>query len=585
MEDGAERVGTMPVLREYAFIADGWRGALVGPGGEQVWLCFPTWHDPAVFGQLIGAGGAYVVRPSERFVWGGYYEEGSLIWRSRWVTNSGIVECREALALPADPHRAIVLRQLIGLAGTVGVDISLDVRCDYGRTALGRWKHDGTSWTASKGAVHSRWTALTGTDVRATADGRRLEHSIHVAEGDRFDLVLELATEGGWPEPPPDPAPSWAATARGWASRVPPSLDVPGERDVRQSLAVLHGMMPATGGLVAAATMSLPERARRGRNYDYRYAWIRDCCYAGHGLASVGDIAGLAAVVGYVVARVLDDGPRLRPAYLITGGPVPSEGRLDLPGYPGGTDVVGNRAGDQFQLDAFGEVLLLLAVAEEHGCLDADGWEAARVAARAVETRWEEPDAGVWETEPKQWTHSRLICAAGLRSIGRRHPSGAWTNDVLALADVLTADTARAATHSSGRWQRAPDDARVDASLLAVVARSQSPDDPRLTRTVDAVVQDLMKDGYVYRYRAGSLPLGEAEGAFLMCSHLLTLAALRTSRRELAVRAYERARAACGPPGIYTEEFDTGERQLRGNLPQSFVHGLLVEAAAAQAAP
>ena len=117
MEDRVEIGHDVPVLRDYAFVADGFRGALVGPGGEYVWLCFPAWHDPAVFGQLIGSGGAYVVRPRQRYVWGGYYEEGSLIWHSRWVTNGGIVECREALALPADPDRVVVLRQLVGFGG------------------------------------------------------------------------------------------------------------------------------------------------------------------------------------------------------------------------------------------------------------------------------------------------------------------------------------------------------------------------------------------------------------------------------------------------------------------------------------
>ena len=344
-------------------------------------------------------------------------------------------------------------------------------------------------------------------------------------------------------------------------------------------------MKSASGALVAAATMSLPERARRGRNYDYRYAWIRDCCYAGHGFASVGDVDGLSDVVGYVVARLLDDGPRLRPAYLVGGGPVPAEQRLDLPGYPGGTDVAGNRAGDQFQLDAFGEALLLLAAADELGCLGPDGWEAARIAARSIERRWNEPDAGVWEIEPTWWTHSRLICAAGLRRIGRR-PAGSGGWPTRARAGRRThgghgpngdASEWAMATRPRRRARRRRPAGRRRS--IAVTGR------PRMVATVDAVVEDLVEDGYVYRYRVGSLPLGQAEGAFLVCSHLLTLAALRTGRRELAIRTYERARAACGPAGLYSEEFDVRERQLRANVPQTFVHGLLIEAAAAQAAP
>ncbi len=129
------------------------------------------------------------------------------------------------------------------------------------------------------------------------------------------------------------------------------------------------------------------------------------------------------------------------PAYTTSGGPVPDERSLDLPGYPGGTDVVGNWVNQQFQLDAFGESLLLFAAAAGHDHLDADGWRAAEVAVAAIEQRWREPDAGIWELEPDHWTHSRLICAAGLRRIAAHQSSeraAAW----LALADAIVAETA-----------------------------------------------------------------------------------------------------------------------------------------------
>src|SRR5690242_19662011 len=93
------------VLREYSLLADGERGALAGPQGDYAWLCFPRWDSPAVFSALLGGAGGYSVSPADcRYVWGGYYEERSLIWRSRWVTTTGVIECREALAFPGDPH-------------------------------------------------------------------------------------------------------------------------------------------------------------------------------------------------------------------------------------------------------------------------------------------------------------------------------------------------------------------------------------------------------------------------------------------------------------------------------------------------
>ena len=194
------------------------------------------------------------------------------------------------------------------------------------------------------------------------------------------------------------------------------------------------------------------------------YAWIWDSCYAGHAAASVEALGLLDDMVGFVTARVLEDGPGLRPAYLVGGGPVPDEYRLDLPGYPGGRDIVGNHVNRQFQLDTFGEVLVLLAAAAAAGRLEADGWRAARVMVAATEARWQEPDAGVWELEARNWTHSRLICAAGLRRIAEQASAAGWASEALALADAIVATTAHDATHPSGRWQRSPDDPAVDAA-------------------------------------------------------------------------------------------------------------------------
>jgi hypothetical protein len=124
------------VLREYSLIADGERGALIGPDGGIAWLCAPRWDSPAVFSGLLGGQGRYSVTPSDPwYVWGGYYETGSLIWRSRWVGASR-TECREALAMPADPYRAVILRRIEALDGPARVDVILDVRAGFGRSRM-----------------------------------------------------------------------------------------------------------------------------------------------------------------------------------------------------------------------------------------------------------------------------------------------------------------------------------------------------------------------------------------------------------------------------------------------------------------
>lgn len=132
------------VLREYALLADGERGALIGPRGDIAWLCVPRWDCDAVFSALIGGAGVYAVTPSDPwFVWGGHYEEGSLIWRSRWMTSSGAIECREALAFPADAHAAVVLRRITAVDRPADVQVVLDPRAGFGRQRLRELRLDG----------------------------------------------------------------------------------------------------------------------------------------------------------------------------------------------------------------------------------------------------------------------------------------------------------------------------------------------------------------------------------------------------------------------------------------------------------
>ena len=162
------------------------------------------------------------------------------------------------------------------------------------------------------------------------------------------------------------------------------------------------------------------------------------------------------------------------------GGRVPDQRRLDLPGYPGGFDLIGNWVNKQFQLDAFGESLLLLAAAARHDRLDSSGRQAAEIAAGAIAERWQESDAGIWEIDNQAWTHSRLTCAAGLRAAARSCASRPLGTDWSGLADVIVADTAKHAVHPSGRWQRSPDDDGLDAALLLPPVRGAVPaDDPR----------------------------------------------------------------------------------------------------------
>jgi len=569
------------VLREYALLADGERGILVGPRGDFAWMCAPRWDSDAVFSSLTGGSGAYAVTPTGRFVWGGFYEDGTLIWRSRWITESGIVECREALAFPGDPRRAVILRRIIAVQGDAQVQVILEPAAGFGHQHLRDLHRDESGcWTGRVGELAMRWSG--GGDAELHGDGhrgRRLGATLSVPVGAHHDLVLELGdTVSDTGGEPLDAGRLWEATETAWRATMPALGNSIAPRDARHAYAVLRGLTSSGGGMVAAATMGLPERAAQGRNYDYRYVWIRDQCYAGQAVAADGPHPLLDDAVAFVSQRLLDDGPTLKPAYTITGGAVPDQRSLQLPGYPGGSDVVGNHVNTQFQLDAFGEALLLLAAAARHDRLDSEHHKAITAAVAAIEKRRGAPDAGIWELDDQRWAHSRLICVAGLRAVAG---AGATANDAAgwsSLADAILADTDTDCLHPSGRWQRAPGDPRIDAALLLPAIRGGLPaGDPRSLATARAVRDELGEDGYVYRFRQDARPLGEAEGAFGLCGFLMALAAHQQGDTVAATTWFERNRAACGPPGLFSEEYDVTQRQLRGNLPQAFVHALMLE--------
>ncbi|NMH98402.1 glycoside hydrolase family 15 protein [Pseudonocardia acidicola] len=575
------------VLREYTLLADGERGALVGPHGDVAWMCAPRWDSDAVFSSLIGGRGCYAVTPTGRFVWGGYYEEGSLIWRSRWVTETGIVECREALAFPGDAHRAVILRRIVAVQGGARVEVTLEPAAGFGRRHLRELHRDDEGrWEGRVGDLRLRFSGGAGAAVvRSGQGGRRLVTTIGLREGAHHDLVLELS-DGELGDSPPEPDRAWAATEAAWHEVVSGVGETLAPRDARRSYAVLRGLTGSGGGMVAAATMSLPERAEQGRNYDYRYVWIRDQCYAGQAVSADGPHPLLDDAVRFVAERILADGPDLKPAYTIAGVSVPDERSLNLPGYPGGYDIVGNHANAQFQLDAFGEALLLFAAAARHDHLGTDHHKAVIATVAAIEQRWCEPDAGIWELDDRHWTHSRLTCAAGLRAIAAAGAAAVDAAAWSALADAILADAAADCLHPAGHWQRAPGDPRVDAALLLPAIRGALPaTDSRSLATLDAVERELADDGYLYRFRHDARPLGEAEGAFVLCGFLMALARHQVGDAVAAVRWFERNRAACGPPGLFSEEYDVAQRQLRGNLPQAFVHALMFETSARLARP
>jgi hypothetical protein len=575
------------VLREYAVIADGYRGALIGPRGDIAWLCAPQWDSPAVLADLIGGAGRYSLTPTGRFVWGGSYEPGTLIWRARWVTTDSVIESREALAYPGRPGVATLLRRVEAVDGDADLDVVLQLSADFGRAEPQRLHRlDDGDWLIDI-ATENVYARLSGAGDAFVGDDGAIRLRLRLRAGDRHDLVLQIADR-----PTPDrvqPDAAWHETKRAWAAAVPDFGHTAAPRDTAHAYAVLRGLTMPGGGMVAATTLGLPERAEAGRNYDYRYVWLRDQAYAAMACAVDQPYPLLDEAVAFTTARVLEYGDRLAPAYTVAGRPLSDETTLRLPGYPGGRNVVGNWVNGQFQLDACGEILQLYAAADRFDRLQGDDCKAVDVVVDLIQSRWRDPDAGVWEIEDRWWTHSRLACVAGLRTMARQvarrtqtpstpTASGRTSNAMTELADAILAETVRRSLGPDQVWRQRPDRPGTDAALLLPPVRGAlSPADPRSLATLAAVEDQLVEDGYVYRYRPDERPLGEAEGAFLMCGFALCLANLEAGRTTAAFRWFERQRAAAGPPGLLAEEYDVRQRQLRGNLPQAFVHALLLE--------
>lgn len=569
------------VLREYALLADGERGALCGPRGDIAWLCAPRWDSDSVLSGLVGGPGVYSVTPAEPHVWGGDYEPGTLIWRNRWVTSETTIECRDALAYPGQPEHLVLLRRIEAGDKDAKVRVMLDLRAGFGACAMRGLRRQRDSLTAQTDNLHIRWGGVT--EVRRANDGR-LSLDLIVPAGTHHDLTLEI-TPAALPHQLPQSGIRWSETEHAWLEAVPTFEDSVAPRDARHAYAVMRGLTRPSGGMVAAATLGLPERAEAGRNFDYRYVWLRDQAYAGIAAAVCEPLPLLDDAVAFASARLLEHGDSIAPAYRVDGRPLPSQVTLPLPGYPGGRDVVGNWVNGQFQLDAIGDMLTLFAAAARHDHLDSDGHRAAQLAVSVIEAKWNEPEAGIWELHDAWWTQSRLACVAGLRSMAGHLPSGEGAR-LSSLADSILARTSQLSLDGSGAWVREPGHDGTDASLLLPPVHGALPaSDPRTLATLDAVRRDLTEDGYVYRFHADDQPLGDAEGAFLLCGFTMALAHWHQDRLTDAFRWFERTRAAAGPPGLLAEEYDVRQRQLRGNLPQAFVHAALLETAQRLASP
>ena len=588
-------------IEDHAVIGDTYTMALVANDGSIDWLCLPRFDSAACFASLLGdedngrwqvcprglAEGA-VIKTTRR------YRDGTLVLETEWETAAGVVRLVDAMP-PRDGH-ADVVRRVEGVRGEVEMAMRFTVRFGYGKDIP--WVHrirDGEGREGLLAVTGPDAVLLRGDLLPQTDESQDRSHHAYfvVKEGETVDFTLSWYASHKQPPHLHEVGAGLTATEvfwREWSARS--SYQGPYADAVQRSLLTLKALTyQPTGGIVAAATTSLPEYIGGPRNWDYRYCWLRDATLALLALLSAGYHDEAESWTNWLLRAVAGSPEQLQIMYGVAGERLIPE--WDVPwlrGYEGSAPVrVGNEASEQFQLDIYGEVMSALHVARSAGILaddDDDAWALQRAILRRLVEVMDEPDSGLWEvrSEPRHYTHSRvMVWVAFDRAIkdveahGLDGPVELWRT----LRDQVHAEVCdKGWSDECQAFVQYYGGKTLDAALLIMAAVGFLPaDDPRFRATVEAVSESLRHGCLVGRYEstadADGLPAGE--GSFLACSFWLVTALALCGRVEEATSLFEELLDLRNDVGLLAEEHD-GERML-GNFPQAFSHLALVEAA------
>jgi GH15 family glucan-1,4-alpha-glucosidase len=378
---------------------------------------------------------------------------------------------------------------------------------------------------------------------------------------------------------------------RRWSSRG--RLDSPDGAAAIHSAVVLKALSHApTGALLAAATTSLPEKVGGGRNWDYRFSWIRDSTFALRALGELGYDAEADGFRRFVERSAAGNAEDLQIVFGVGGERRLVEVELDfLEGYRRSRPVrAGNDAYTQDQHDVFGELLGLSWRWHERGhSPDDDYWRFLLELVETAAANWRRVDPGIWEVrgKPHHFVHSKVMCWAALdyglklaKESGRRAPTRRWTK---VRDEIRQAVETRGYDRKRGVFVRAFGTKAMDAALLLMPnVGFVDYDDERMVRTTDAVWEDLGQDGLLWRYREDDGLEGE-EGAFLACSFWLAECLARQNRHDQARQVFDRAVSTANDVGLFSEEFDPKRGEMLGNFPQALTHLSHIAAAVALA--
>jgi GH15 family glucan-1,4-alpha-glucosidase len=579
------------LIEDYALIGDCHTAALVSRSGSIDWLCWPRFDRPSVFSALLGTpdDGRWLIQPEDRAASvRRFYRPGTLVLETVFSTAEGEVALIDFM-LPGEPN-STVLRIVEGRRGRVGMRMELTLRFDYGTVVPWVTRlHDGSGLRAIAGPD------MVVLRTAAPIHGRDLSTVAHFAVGEGQQMSFSLQYGPGHEVPPPalDVAAALAATEAYWTGwTATGSYDGPHADIVRRSLITLKAMTYApSGGIVAAPTTSLPEQLGGPRNWDYRFCWLRDAALALMAFMRAGHYDEARSWRDWLHRAVAGSAAQVRIMYGLSGERRLPEWELEtLAGYEGSRPVrVGNAAAHQVQLDVYGEVMEALYSARVDGLAAAQGSWALQVNLIShLETIWQQPDEGIWETRGgrQHFTFSKVMawrafdCAIRTaEEFGMRAPLDRWRR-TRARIHALVCE--RGFNRARNSFVQAFGSEHVDASLLMLPLVNFLPaGDPRMLGTVAAIEHDLLRGGFVLRYdshrASDGLPPGE--GVFLPCSFWLADNYALQGRLAEARALFERLLGLCNDVGLLAEEYEPVHRRLLGNFPQAFTHTALISTA------
>ncbi|MDQ1581598.1 MAG: hypothetical protein QOD05_2373 [Microbacteriaceae bacterium] len=579
-------------IEDYALISDCFTGALVGKNGSIDWLCLPRYDSASTFGALLGTEdhGRWLLAPSDEAATSTRRYLGStMILVTRWRTRDGEVEVTDIM--PHGDRRADVIRRVHGISGTVGMHQDLRIRFGYSSAIpwVRKVRDDETSAliaVAGPDAVILRGPELTGSNHSHTG-----EFTIHA--GETVDLSLTWFPAHKSPPSAPTIDIQLKRTHDWWTKWAEGCThEGPYRDEIVRSLLVLRALTHyETGGIVAAATTSLPEQFGGTRNWDYRYVWLRDASLTISVLLAHGYHAAVDHWRDWLLRAIAGIPADVQIMYGLSGERDLLERELwSLPGYQGAAPVrIGNAASTQFQADVIGEVMIGLHDGRLGGVRESRfTWALQRALVAHLEERWRMPDHGIWEIrgEPQHFTHSRVMVWAafdrairGVQEFGLDGPVDRW---IALREEVRTEIETHGFDTKRGSYTQYYGTLEVDAALLQLPQVGFcAHDDPRMIGTVAAIEADLLRDGLPLRYRTevGVDGLPPGEHPFLACSFWLVEQYAGMGRVEDARRLMDRLLGYANDVGLFSEEYDVEQSRQAGNVPQALTHLALVRAA------